>query len=295
MSVQGPVAVEASNPSTQLDEKYTPNMASQTASVNPTTAPPSSSKPVSSKSSYESLGTLSQNPIILEAKKKEKATGKRYTLFEKPGPGSKPVPRAPLEGVQLEKYKQILKHFEELKELPVSAEKGAANKELEDHEKMWLTKECFERYLRATKWDVPATIKRLEGTLVWRREYGADKLTAEQVEIENETGKEWIVGYDVHGRPCLALNPARQNTEESPRQIQHLVFMLERSVDLMPPGQDTLALLIDFKSSSNKTNPSVATGRKVLNILQNHYPERLGRALVVNSKSNASRYIANEY
>ena len=79
---------------------------------------------------------------------------------------------------------------------------------------------------------------------MWRREYGIyDKITSDYVSVENETGKQWILGYDNAGRPCHYLNPSRQNTDKTDRQIEHLVFMLERAIDLMPPGQETLALL----------------------------------------------------
>ncbi|KAG9237720.1 putative CRAL-TRIO domain-containing protein C23B6.04c [Amylocarpus encephaloides] len=103
-------------------------------------------------------------------------------------------------------------------------------------------------------------------------------------EDESETGKQFILGYDIAGRPCHYLNPGRQNTEPSPRQNQHLVFMLERSIEMMGPGQESLALLINFKSSSSRSNtaPGIGQGREVLTILQTHYPERLGRALIVN-------------
>ena len=55
--------------------------------------------------------------------------------------------------------------------------------------------------------------------------------------------------------------------------------MLERAVDLMPPGQETLALKIDFAGATSGKTPTLSTGKQVLNILQNHYPERLGRAI----------------
>ena len=147
---------------------------------------------------------------------------------------------------------------------------------------MWLTRECLLRYLRATKWDVATAQKRLESTLIWRREYGVDGFTAEFIAPENETGKQVILGYDIDCRPCLYLNPSKQNTERSDRQINHLVWMLERVLELAPAGQESLALLVDFKSSSTSSNPSMAQAKQVLNILQNHYPERLGRALVIN-------------
>lgn len=50
----------------------------------------------------------------------------------------------------------------------------------------------------------------------------------------------------------------------------------------MPSGQESLVILVDYKSCTLKTNPSISVARKVLSILQQHYPETLGRALIVN-------------
>jgi hypothetical protein len=50
----------------------------------------------------------------------------------------------------------------------------------------------------------------------------------------------------------------------------------------MPEGQEQVAIIVDYKSATSSSNPSIGTGLKVLNILQNHYVERLGRGLVVN-------------
>jgi len=41
-------------------------------------------------------------------------------------------------------------------------------------------------------------------------------------------------------------------------------------------------ILVDYKSTTLRTNPSISVARKVLTILQHHYVETLGRALVVN-------------
>ncbi len=91
-------------------------------------------------------------------------------------------------------------------------------------------------------------------------EYGVDELTAEHISPENETGKQIIVGYDKQGRPCHYLNPGRQNTEPSPRQVQHLVYMLERVIDIMPAQQEKLSLLINFKSSKSRSNTAPGIG-----------------------------------
>jgi len=56
----------------------------------------------------------------------------------------------------------------------------------------------------------------------------------------------------------------------------------ERAKDLMPSGQESLVIVVDYKSTTLRTNPSISVARKVLHILQQHYVETLGRAIVVN-------------
>jgi hypothetical protein len=195
------------------------------------------------------------------------------------------VPATPeLTTEQQSKYETVLETVKSWKEIPSTKGKEGP---VTENEIFWLTRECILRYLRATKWNTADAEKRLLATLTWRREYGVEDLTGDHISPESETGKQFIVGWDIAGRPCHYLNPGRQNTEPSPRQVQHLVFMLERVIDIMIPGQETLALLINFKTSKTRSNtaPGLSQGREVLNILQTHYPERLGRALIINSMS----------
>lgn len=207
--------------------------------------------------------------------------------FTQPSPKSHIPPAKELTASQQQGYDAVLKHFQELKDIPVK-DRSQDRSPLTEEEKAWLTRECFLRYLRATKWKVEDAKKRIESTLVWRRTFGIDPsstLTPDMVAPENETGKQVILGYDNDSRPCLYLKPGRQNTKASHRQVQHLVFMLERVIDFMPSGQDQLALLIDFKPTKigkQSKLPSISTGREVLSILQDHYPERLGKALLTN-------------
>lgn len=212
-----------------------------------------------------------------------------------------PPKPADLTEEQLEKYGKILKHFSNPElTFPTKEKKNAENRELkplESYEKAWLTRECLLRYLRATKWVLDDCIERITLSIAWRREFGisnggeehGDKLTADTVSPEGESGKEVILGYENEARPILYLKPGRQNTKTSHRQVQHLVFMLERVIDFMPVGQDSLALLIDFKDhadvpkvTGNSKIPPIGVGREVLHILQTHYPERLGKALLTN-------------
>jgi hypothetical protein len=218
----------------------------------------------------------------------EKESGPRMVPFEKPLPSTVPQLAAPLTSDQQVKYDSLLKIVESWTTIPNTSQSNSTSDPITDGERMWLTRECLLRYLRASKWDVAEAGKRLLSTLTWRRDYGVEKHSADYISIENETGKQYIIGYDNESRPCLYLNPSKQNTNQSPRQIEHLVFMIERVIDLTPPGQDTMNLMINFKDSSSGQHASIAQGRQTMNILQYHYPERLGRAVVTNSKSRSS-------
>ncbi|KAL3233870.1 Phosphatidylinositol transfer protein PDR16 [Nakaseomyces bracarensis] len=206
--------------------------------------------------------------------------------------------RAKLTAEEEVKYEEVYKYL-------TNPEFKVGNKEkhptesspLIEEEKAWLTRDCILRYLRATKWNVKEAIDRLLGSLAWRREFGishlgeehGDEITSDLVAVENESGKQVVLGYENNARPILYLKPGRQNTKTSHRQVQHLVYMLERVIDFMPEGQESLALLIDFKEysdvpkvSGNSKIPPVGVGKEVLHILQTHYPERLGKALLTN-------------
>ncbi|KAI0463255.1 Phosphatidylinositol transfer protein (PITP) [Komagataella kurtzmanii] len=223
-----------------------------------------------------------------------------YLPFTDPLDSVKPPKEAELTAEQQKLYDQVLEYFsnEDLK-IPVTEKNSSSSdhQPLSYDEKAWLTREAILRYLRATKWHYKDCIDRIEGTIAWRREFGIsaqlddslNTVTAELVSPENETGKEVILGFENDARPCLYLKPGRQNTKTSHRQVQHLVFMLERVIDYMPSGQDSLALLIDFKQHpevaanvSTSKIPPIGVGRQVLHILQTHYPERLGKALLTN-------------
>ena len=209
--------------------------------------------------------------------------GSNSTPFIHRSANSHPAPPKTLTPDQEAKYASILSTVQAWPSLPTSSTPSTASKEpLSDSERLWLTRECLLRYLRASKWNEAHALTRLQATLVWRREFKVESHTADYISQENETGKQVIYGYDNEGRPCLYLNPHKQNTKGREKQMQHLVFMLERCIDLIPPGQETLAILVDFKQSRKGENPSVAQGRQTLSILQNHYPERLGNACVKN-------------
>lgn len=150
-------------------------------------------------------------------------------------------------------------------------------------ERRWIDdSSTVRRYCVAVNWDEANAKKRATDTMNWRREYKPDLIVPDSVKREGETGKHIISGFDKCGRPVLYLRPGRENTEANPQQIRFLVFDLERAIDFCPANQDKITWVIDYHNATNASQPNFSTQLKVLSILQNHYPERLGLAIVVN-------------
>lgn len=206
-------------------------------------------------------------------------------VFPIPEPECKVGSPRKLSPEEEKKYGEVLEYFKHQKDFPVSLKAGnTERKPADDWEKLrLLSRESMLRYLRATRWDVTTAKKRLTETIAWRREFGVDTLNSDEMSKEATSGKETVLGYDNQSRPLHYMHPHRNDTKESPRQMQFAVWILERCIDLMPPGTEQLALLINFDHKSR--NPtSIANAKLMLYILQNHYVERLGIALCINGK-----------
>ncbi|KAI8820675.1 CRAL-TRIO domain-containing protein [Fimicolochytrium jonesii] len=154
--------------------------------------------------------------------------------------------------------------------------------EIRAEEEQWCDDACVLRYLRATKWHTDATVKRIEKTLTWRREYQPHKIDPAEVEPEAIHGKEYVCGFDLQGRPLLYLIPRKEHTKTYERQLKYVVFNLEKAIKAMPAGVESLNILIDYEGISVFTAPPASQAKKVLQILGEHYPERLGMGFLFN-------------
>jgi hypothetical protein len=98
---------------------------------------------------------------------------------------------------------------------------------------------------------------------------------ASYVSPESPCGKEFLLGYDAKNRPVLYFFPNRSNTEVSERQMRHTVYMMERTIDMMPAGVSNLCLVIDL-AGKKQAPTSMGQAKLFVEILGSHYPERLG-------------------
>jgi hypothetical protein len=147
---------------------------------------------------------------------------------------------------------------------------------------------CLLRYLRARNYDVNKAADMLHKTLSWRKSFGLDEMSTTWrpiIEKENSTGKMYARGFDKEGHALLYMKPSKENTNEFDGNMKHLVFNIEMAVrNMLEAGRGTekLVLLVDYENWSLSNSPPLKTSKETLNILQNHYPERLHKAVCIN-------------
>ncbi|XP_060198795.1 uncharacterized protein LOC132627461 isoform X2 [Lycium barbarum] len=136
------------------------------------------------------------------------------------------------------------------------------------------------RYLAARSWNVKKAVKMLKATLKWRLDYKPEEIHWDDVASEAETGKIYRSNYtDKHGRPVLVMRPRCQNTKSIKGQIKYLVYCMENAVVNLPEDQEQMVWLIDFHGF-NLSNISIKVTKETAHVLQDHYPERLGIAIL---------------
>ncbi|KAA8522498.1 hypothetical protein F0562_013141 [Nyssa sinensis] len=153
---------------------------------------------------------------------------------------------------------------------------------LPDKLSVYCSDASISRHLRARNWNVKKATKMLKETLKWRLAYKPEEIRWDEVAREAETGKIYRSNYvDKHGRTVLVMRPSCQNSKSTRAQIRYLVYCMENAILNLPQNQEQMIWLIDFHGF-NLSNISVKVTRETAHVLQDHYPERLGVAILYN-------------
>jgi len=75
-------------------------------------------------------------------------------------------------------------------------------------------------------------------------------------DLDGRTPKQVLVSYDTSCGVCECSKRFRWSHSLIP-------FHSERAKDLMPPGQESLMIIVDYKTTTLRTNPSISVARKV--------------------------------
>eukprot|EP01104_Vermistella_antarctica_P015358 TRINITY_DN5023_c0_g1_i1.p1 TRINITY_DN5023_c0_g1~~TRINITY_DN5023_c0_g1_i1.p1 ORF type:complete len:350 (+),score=96.54 TRINITY_DN5023_c0_g1_i1:33-1052(+) len=152
--------------------------------------------------------------------------------------------------------------------------------------KAFCTDACYRRFLVARQWKLDDARVMLQDTLKWRDEYKPDLITAEDVMIEMQNkGKMYISpGRDKYGRVVIMMKPKHDNTgkEHSIVKVKYLVYLLEKAIESMPENVEKMVWVVDWRDYNMFSGIGLMKcNMEILNILQNHYPERLGLAYLM--------------
>ncbi|CAM9683058.1 unnamed protein product [Phaeothamnion confervicola] len=87
------------------------------------------------------------------------------------------------------------------------------------------------------------------------------------IKRENSTGKIYVRGTDLLGRPVMYMRPREENTSDHAGNILHLVYQMERARSVLQErhgGHGKMALVIDYGGYSLRNAPPMKTSRETL-------------------------------
>lgn len=160
----------------------------------------------------------------------------------------------------------------------------------------WADDACLKRYLRARNGSTTAAAALLRATVTWRNSRGMPWLPARESPVwavlrkEAETGKMFVLPRPSRdGRAVIVMRPGLENTSDAAGQMTYLAYTLERAAAVAKEGNgDGKFIIICDYAAGNFTlrnSPSLSTTKATLAMLQDHYPERLGKSLLFDAPS----------
>jgi len=150
---------------------------------------------------------------------------------------------------------------------------------------------CLLRYLVARNMNLKKASIMLQNTLIWRAEFGVKHIHKKErmasIALENSTGKIYLRGFDRNNNVIMYMRPVYENTSDHDGNCLHVIYNLERAVAIMAKRQgigfdgQKITLLVNYEGYSLFNAPPMRTSRAILDILQNHYPERLNKCYCI--------------
>ncbi|CAM0884482.1 unnamed protein product [Alopecurus aequalis] len=139
------------------------------------------------------------------------------------------------------------------------------------------------RFLRARDHDVGKASAMLLKSVAWRREaVPGGVIPAELVRSYLAAGIVNMAGVDRGGRPVMLVFPARHYSANRDMAAfkRFVVYLLDSICARIPRGQEKFLCIVDLKGWGY-ANCDVRAYIAAIEIMQNYYPERLGKALMI--------------
>merc|ERR1719215_369983 len=100
----------------------------------------------------------------------------------------------------------------------------------------------------------------------------------------------YVRGYDLFDRPVIYVKPRQESSRSEEHILRLFVYCLERAVACIEASQASsqiprhggqFVMIVCFDNYSPRSRPAIRTISRVLRILEDHYPQRLARAVLL--------------
>ncbi|ESW31945.1 hypothetical protein PHAVU_002G281200 [Phaseolus vulgaris] len=141
------------------------------------------------------------------------------------------------------------------------------------------------RFLRARDLDLDKASTMFLKYLKWKHSFVPNGVSVSDVPNEVAQDKAFIQGHDKIGRPILIVFGKKhfQNKHGGLDEFKRfVVFVFDKICASMPPGQEKFVGIAELKGWGY-SNSDIRGYISALAILQDYYPERLGKLFIVNA------------
>ncbi|KAI8922826.1 CRAL-TRIO domain-containing protein [Entophlyctis helioformis] len=145
------------------------------------------------------------------------------------------------------------------------------------------------RYLVARGWDPKAAVHQLMQSLAWRAEYGVRRILyageRDMDQAELHRNQSYVIGTDSAGHLCLSVTPALHDPRiADKKKCRQLVVQRVETALVMAShmDKDAICMVYDMRGFG-LAHMDFGLVNFITSTFQSHYPERLGKAYVVDA------------
>lgn len=139
------------------------------------------------------------------------------------------------------------------------------------------------RYLTAREFSLEKAMEQLEKTVEWRKNPENCATTCSMCEENPNLHCGQFVGWDLLHRPVMFMSMRWGPERKHP--LKHMMAMYYHMERLMPVGVEKWVCMTDFETYSHLKDSNPSMGISVIQAMQLHFPERLGKMILVNPPS----------
>jgi hypothetical protein len=149
----------------------------------------------------------------------------------------------------------------------------------EENYASFISDSVVSRFMKARDNKLEEAFNMWSGWVNWRLEYKPDEITEKDVKNELKTGKAFLHGCDIEGRPCIVVKNAKHIPENSDLEeiVRFFIYNVETACKLADEkGIKQICVIMDRENTGWANFDRRFLGKMNLaTILQDYYAERL--------------------